>query len=165
MLSVLLTNWRALAAVLFMLAELLAGWKLHHMGYETGRAEVQAEFTLFKEQALEAAMAAQAERTAAEKRMADANQKVTENYESLKDATAVAVRALDADRVRLQATLAAYRGATGKDPAPGACIDGDALVRSFSECVDRYSAVASELDQTSDTLKALQAYVRDVVPQ
>jgi hypothetical protein len=158
-------NWRIYVALAFMVAEAFAGWKLHNMGYESGRAEVQGMFDSYRATVVEQAMAAQAERTVKEQAMQAANSKVSSDYESLKVATGVAVRALDADRMRLQAALSASRHTAPSDPGAGLPPDDSAQVGVLAECIDRYAAVASEADSTSDTLKALQDYVRKVVPQ
>lgn len=159
-LSILL-NWRIWLCV----ALAVVGWNLHHAGYEKGKNEVEVQFTLFKNQQLESALAEQVKRDAEWKRLNDENQKVSQDYESLKTATATAVRSLDADRMRLQATLAAYRRATNSDPAAPKRIDEDAAIGVLSECIDRYGSVAATADSQADTLKALQEYVRNVVPK
>jgi len=155
----ILLNWR----VWLIAALAAAGIYSHHLGYVSGSADVQSVFDAYKTKDIEQAMAAQVLRQEQEAAMTAANLKVTQDYESLKSATATAVAALDRDRMRLQATIAAYRRATGKDSSTVAGIDGEALVGSFSECIDRYSGLAKEADSTSDTLKALQDYVNKVV--
>jgi hypothetical protein len=157
-LSILL-NWRV-----WLIAGLAAaGIYSHHLGYVSGKEEVQSVFDAYKLQTIEQAMTEQVLRQAKESAMSAANAKVSADYVSLQVATNTAVLALDRDRMRLQAALAAYRSATGSDPKAGQSIDGDAIVQSFSECIDRYSTVARSFDETSDTLKALQDYVNKVV--
>ena len=154
-----LSNWRIWAAV----ALAAAGAYLHHMGYVSGRNEAQIVFDAYRAKDLEQAMAAQAAQTLKEQAMQAANMKVKSDYESLKSATAVAVSALDADRLRLQAALAAYRGATGKDSGTGLQIDDSAIVGSFSECINSYSDLAKEADALSGQVIGLQDYVNKVV--
>lgn len=155
----ILLNWR----VWLVAALAAAGIYSHHLGYVSGSADVQSVFDAYKTKDIEQAMAAQVLRQEQEAAMNAANLKVTQDYESLKSATATAVAALDRDRMRLQAALASYRRATGSDPKAGSAIDGDAIVKSFSECINEYSTLAAESDSTSDTLKALQDYVNKVV--
>ena len=155
----LLANWRIWAAV----ALAAAGAYLHHMGYVSGRNEVQVAFDAYKAKDLEQAMAAQAAQTTKEQAMQAANLKVKEDYESLKSATAVAVSALDADRLRLQSALAAYRSATGQDSGATARIDDAAAIGVLAECVDSFAAMAATADRESDRLKALQTYVVEVI--
>ena len=109
-LSILL-NWRTWLVV----ALAAAGIYSHHLGYVSGSADVQSVFDAYKTKDMEQAMAAQVLRQAKESAMSAANEKVNQDYESLKSATATAVRSLDRDRMRLQTQLAAYRRATGKD--------------------------------------------------
>jgi hypothetical protein len=154
-------NWQAwLTASVMACAGFVYG---HYVGDLGGAARVQQLFDAYRAQTLEQALAAQVERQAQESAMQATNQKVTADYVSLQTATGVAVRALDADRMRLQTALAAYRGATGKDSGTGLQVDDSALVGSFSECIDRYSTLAGQFDQEGDTLRSLQDYVRDVV--
>lgn len=155
----ILLNWRV-----WLVAALVAsGAYLYRAGNVSGKAAVQSQFDAYKAKDAEQALAAQIERQAKESAMQSANLKVSQDYESLKSATATAVGALDRDRMRLQAALAAYRGATGKDSGTGLQIDDSAIVGSFSECIDRYSALATESDRLADQVIGLQAYVDGVV--
>ena len=160
----LLLNWRIWAVIGFAVLEAWAGYKLHHAGYEEGRAEVQSLFDAYKSQSIEQAMAAQVAANAKEHAMTLANEKVTDEYESLKTATSTAVRALDSDRVRLQEALRAARnraapGDTQAPPGPDATPES----RILGECLQRYESVAGDAQALSDTVKALQDYVRNVV--
>ena len=159
MIAALLLNWRT-----WVIVSLLAccGY-MHHRGYVSGKAEVQSVFDAYKTQDLEQALAAQAAQTLKEQAMQAANTKVSENYESLKTATATAVRALDADRMRLQNTIASYRRTTGSDTAPSSGIDGAAQIDVLAGCIDRRVEVAKDAAKDADTLKALQEYVSNVV--
>lgn len=164
--ATLLLNWRVWAALAFMAAEIWGGYKLHHAGYEEGRAEVQQQFTLFKEQALEQAMAAQVARNAETQAMQAKNKEVTANYESLKVATGTAVLALDAARMRAVAELAASRDSSAPiDTSTGLPADATSEDRVVAECFGRYEQVARDAQEISDTLRALQAYVTGVVPK
>jgi hypothetical protein len=154
-----LLNWRIWAA----LALAGAGAYLHHMGYESGRAEVQQLFDAYKLQTIEQAMTEQVLRQAKESAMSAANAKVSADYESLKVATGVAVSALDRDRMRLQAALAAYRGSAPGDPQAGLPTDGNPEVGILSECIDSFAALAKDADALSNQVTGLQGYVRDVV--
>jgi len=160
----LLLNWRLWAALGFVVLEAWAGWKLHHAGYESGRSEVQSLFDAFRMQTLEQAMAAQVERQAQESAMSAKNQKVTADYVSLQTATGVAVRALDADRMRLQAIIAASRHSPGPDPGAGLPADDAAQVGVLAECIDSFAALAGDADRLADQVTGLQAYVARVVP-
>lgn len=156
-------NWQAwLTASVMTCAGFVYG---HHVGDLGGAARVQQLFDVYKLQTLEQAMAAQVERQAKETAMQATNQKVTADYVSLQVATNTAVLALDRDRMRLQAALAAYRNTTGKDSGAGLQVDDSALVGSFSECIDRYSTLAKEFDAASDQVTGLQAYITEVVPK
>ena len=161
----LLLNWRVWAALIFAVVEATAGYKLHHAGYLEGKTEVGREFSAYRETALQTALAAQAASVAKERAMETANLKVTENYESLKTATSTAVRALDSDRLRLQAALASRSRPTPGDPAAVTGTAQTPEVGILSECLQRYEAVASDADTISDQLKALQDYVNNVVPK
>jgi len=155
----ILLNWRVwLAAAL-----VASGAYLYHAGSVSGKAAIQSQFDAYKTKDAEQALAAQIERQAKESAMQTANLKVSQDYESLKAATALAVSALDRDRMRLQAALAAYRGATGKDSGTGLQIDDSAIVGSFSECINRYSDLAKEADALSGQVIGLQDYINKVV--
>jgi len=155
----ILLNWRT-----WLVAALVAsGAYLYHAGNVSGKAAIQSQFDAYKAKDAEQALAAQIERQTQESAMSAKNKEVTANYVSLQAATATAVGALDRDRMRLQAALAAYRGSTGKDSGTGLQIDDSAIVGAFSECVNKYSGLAKEADETSDTLKALQEYVHTVI--
>jgi len=160
----LLLNWRLWLALAIAAGISWAGYRLHHAGYESGRAEVQGQFDAYRNKAMEQALAAQAERQAQESAMQAANTKVSKDYESLKTATAVAVSALDADRMRLQAALAAYRSATGSDSGAGLPPDDSAATGVLSACIDQYAGVVSDFDREADKLRGLQAYVSAVCP-
>jgi len=155
----ILLNWR----VWLIAALAAAGIYSHHLGYVSGSADVQSVFDAYKTKDIEQAMAAQVLRQEQEASMQAKNKEVTENYVSLQVATNTAVLALDRDRMRLQAALAAYRNTTGQDSGAGLQVDDSALVGSFSECIDRYSTLAKEFDAASDQLIGLQAYVDGVV--
>jgi len=159
-----LLNWRVWAVLAFLAAEAFAGYKLHHAGYETGRAQVQGLFDAFRADALEQAMAAQVARQAQESAMQAKNQKVTADYVSLQTATGVAVRALDADRMRLQAIIAASRHPPGQDSSPGLPPDDSATTSVLAACIDQYAGVVSDFDREADKLRGLQAYVSAVCP-
>ena len=91
-----------------------------------------------------------------------ANQKVSQNYETLKTATAVAVGALDADRMRLQDAITASD--PGANPAARACADDAARLRHvFGQCANALQAMARVADNQENQLVGLQDYVRSVV--
>jgi hypothetical protein len=145
--------------------EAVAGYTAHHKGYLSGKAEVQALFDKYRADQAELALRAQVDKQSKEAAMQAQNQKVTENYESLKDATRLAVGALDADRMRLQAALAAYRHSTPGDPGAGLPADASPADGILAQCIDRYAAVAGSADQLADQVVALQSYVRTVCHQ
>jgi len=161
-----LLNWRVWAVLAFLAAEAFAGYKLHHAGYETGRAEVQGLFDAFRADALEQAMAAQIERQAQESAMSAKNQMTTENYVLLQKATATAVIALDAARMRALAELKSARDSSAPvDTSTGLPADATPEDRVVAECFGRYESVARDAQEASDTLKSLQAYVKMVLEQ
>lgn len=163
MLTSLLLNWRVLTVIGLIAANAISYSAGHHRGYESGRAEVQTLFDAYREDALEKALAAQVATAAKEHAMTLANEKVSTDYESLQTATSLAVRSLDADRVRLQAALSARRGAASSNPQAGLPPDAGPEVGILSECLARYEAVAGDADQLSGQVKALQDYVNNVV--
>jgi hypothetical protein len=163
MLTSLLLNWRLWAVLGLLAANAVSYSTGHHKGYLTGRAEVQDEFTAYKEQSFEQAMAEQVKRNAEAARMSETNQKVTENYETLKTATSTAVRALDSDRMRLQAAIASRRSSATSDTKAGLSPDAGPEVRVLGECIRRYEEVAGDAQSLSDTVKSLQDYVAGVV--
>jgi len=159
-----LLNWRLWAALGFAVALIGTGWKSYTFGYDRGSKAVQSHFDAYRSTVLEQALAAQAEQTLKEAAMNAANVKVSQDYESLKAATALAVSALDRDRMRLQAAIAAYRGATGKDSGTGLPPDDSATAGVLAACIDQYAGVVSDFDREADKLRGLQAYVSAVCP-
>lgn len=162
----LLLDPRFWGVLIFVVLETMAGVTVYHKGVDHGRAEVQAKFDAYvlKDQAQ--ALAAQAQHDAEAKAMKVTNQEVTDRYESLKTATATAVRALDSARLRAVSALAASRHSVApSDPATGLPTDATAEDRVLAECLQRYEEVAGDADLTAVTLKALQDYVTKVVPQ
>ena len=151
----LLLNWRTYAAL-----ALAASWAF---AFHFGANSVQVKFDLYKNEQVSIALAAQTAAREKEHAMQASNQKVTENYESLKTATATAVGALDSDRMRLQAALAA----SSVPPDTGAGLRPDAAPkdRILSECLRRYEEVAADSDALADQVIGLQAYITKVVPK
>jgi len=133
--------------------------------YHAGENSVQVEFDKYKAAQVQAAIAEQTARAAKEQALNQANQKVTDDYESLKAATATAVGALTADRVRLQATITAARRAASQNPTPGPSPDVTPEDGVLGECVQRREEVAADAAALSDQLTALQSWVNTVVPE
>lgn len=154
-----LLNWR-LWAVLALAGTLAASyWKAYHLGAQS----VQADFDAYVSQLAQAELQAEQDARAKEHSMQSANLKVSQNYESLKTATAVAVGALDADRLRLQDAITASD--PGANPAARACADDAARLRSVvGQCATALQKLAGTADGTEDQLVGLQDYVRSVVP-
>ena len=152
-----LLNWRVWAAIILCLAQAAFGWKM----YKIGGNSVQVTFDAYKNQQVLDTLAAERAARAKEQSLQVANQKVSQNYETLKTATATAVGALDADRLRLQAALAA-RSVPG-DPGASPSADASPEVRILGECIDRRSEVAKDAQAVTDKLIGLQDYVRRVV--
>jgi hypothetical protein len=163
MLMLLLSNWRLWAIAGLLAANAVSYSVGHHRGYLAGKAEVQATFDSYRADALEQALAAQAESTLKTQAMQAANEKVSADYVSLQTATATAVGALNRDRLRLQAAIAARSGATPDNPGPGLQPDAGPEVRILGACITEYESVASDAQSLSDKVTALQAYVNKVV--
>lgn len=155
----LLLNWRLVAGLILCVAAAAGGWKCYVLGKKT----VQAEFDAYKAQQVADALAAEQAARAKEHAMQATNQKVTENYESLKTATATAVGALDAERMRLQAALAAS-SAPGD---PGAVLRADGTAKDYilERCLGRYETVARDAAATANKVIGLQDYINHVVPK
>ena len=158
-----------LAAIVSLVGALLYG---EHDGRQTGAEQERLIWTTKMNARLAEANAKilALENAARDKEhaMQTANEKVIQDYESLKTATATAVSALDADRVRLQQALSRARSGNSAAPAnPQAGLPPDAAPESriLSECLARYEAVAGDADELSNGLKALQDYVNNVVPK
>jgi hypothetical protein len=161
----LLLDPRLWGVLIFIVAEAFAGITVYNKGLTHGRAEVQVQFDAYVKKDLEQTVAEQVKRNAETARMNDLNQKVTAEYESLKTATATAVKSLDGDRLRLLSALAAARHrAPTSDPTPGLVPDASPEVGILGECLQRYEAVAGDAAALSDQVKGLQDYVHRVVP-
>lgn len=160
----LLSNWRIWAAVGLLLTNVCSYLYGQHTGYANGAHAIQVQFDAFRQDELEKALAAQVAKNAIEEKLNNENAKVTENYESLQAATATAVRALDADRMRL---LAALRAAHG-DPAPanpGTGLPADATPedRVLAECLFEYQSVVGDAEVLSNTVTSLQQTIRNIM--
>jgi len=152
-----LLNWRIWAAVFFAIAQAAFGWKAYVMGEKSTQKALDDLRFEYTSQALAAEQSARAK----EQSLQVANRKVSANYESLKTATATAVGALDADRMRLQDALAARSVPGDPGASPGA--DASPEVRILGECIDRRTEVAKDAQAVTDKLIGLQDYVRRVV--
>lgn len=128
---------------------------------DIGAARVQLRWDAEKREQLEDAIQAQAAARAKERVLQAANQKVSQDYESLKQATATAVGALDDDRMRLQAALAAHR--SPGDPTAGGKSDAATKDDILDGCVRAFAQVAGDAGRLSDQVTGLQKYVKDVV--
>jgi hypothetical protein len=123
---------------------------------------VQVEFDAYKNQQVLDMLAAEKAAREKEHSLQTANRKVSENYETLKAATAVAVGALDADRVRLSDALTASD--PGANPSARACADDSARIRNvLGSCADALQKMAGAADATENQLIGLQDYVKNVV--
>jgi hypothetical protein len=162
----LLLDPRMWGILVFVVLETMAGVTIYHKGVDHGRAEVQAKFDTYRLAAEDSALKEQTKRDAEARAAQITNQEVTAHYESLKTATATAVRALDSARLRaVSALAAAHRSTAPSDPATGLPPDATAEDRVLAECLQRYEEVAGDADVTAVTLKALQDYVNFVVPK
>jgi len=154
----LLLNWRVWIAVSMAVLAAAGGWKC----YVLGQKSVQVEFDAYKNQQVLDRLAAEQAAREKEHSMLTANQKVSQNYESLKVATATAVSALDADRLQLQSSIAAARGASC-DPKAGPATDATPEDIVLGQCLQRYEAVAGDAKVLADQVIGLQEYVTKVV--
>ena len=155
----LLLNWRIWASVGFVVFQAWFGYTM----YKKGQENVQVEFDMYKNQQILNALNAENVARAKERVLQSTNDKVTKDYENLKTATAVAVSALDADRMRLQSTLAASHSTAPKDSSTGAGIIESPEDGVLTECLARYEEVAGDADALSNQVKALQDYINKVV--
>lgn len=139
-------------------------------GYDVGHAEavaINGAFTLFREQAVEAAMAEQVRRNDKEEQLKTSNQKVTEDYVQLASIAGSAMRSLDADRVRAVAALAGREAAGGSavpiDPATGLHADAPPEDRTLAECFREYEAVVGESKDNANQVTVLQKFITGVL--
>jgi len=154
----LLLNPRVWAAIILAIALGVAT----RFVYTKGAESVQVEFDKYKNQQILDALNAEKAVRAKELSLQDANQKVTENYESLKSATAVVVKSLDADRVRLQAILTARNSSPASVAQTSTTTTDSPESRILGECLQRYEAVAGDADGLSNQVKALQDFVNTI---
>lgn len=151
----LLLNKNVWIALVLVAAFVATGFKC----YEFGKQSVQADFEAYKnEQVLDALEVEQTARHR-EKTLQLSNQKVSKNYEALKEATAVAVSALDTDRMRLQATL--DRIATNNS-ITGNIVDAAPEIRVLGQCFQHYEGMAVDAQRGADQVIALQQYITQV---
>lgn len=153
-----LLNWRLWAGLFLVTMAAAGGWRCFKLGEHAGLEQLAA----YKADQVSQALAAEQAAHDKEHTLQASNQKVTANYENLKSATAVAVSALDADRMRLQDALAASD--PGANPAARACADDAARVRAVvGACATALQKLARAADATEDQLVGLQDYVNSVV--
>ena len=154
----LLLDWRVWVAVCFVVSVSGVGWEAYRMGENYSLLLLQ-QYKLEQSTKYIALQKQYAEDTA---KWQESNQKVTENYESLKVATSVAVGALDAERMRLLAVLAKRTAPTpGQAQAsPGADDGGETGV--LTECINSYASVAGQADRLADKVTGLQDYIVQV---
>ena len=154
----LLLNPRVLGMIVFLVLQAAACWK----AYTMGEAHTQAAFDAYVNQQAQNELIAEETARVKEHAMQTANQKVSQNYESLKTATGTAVSALDADRLRLQSAFAASAASCDTGTRPGA--DASPKDDILDRCLERYEGVAGDAKKLSDQVIGLQEYVRTVVP-
>jgi hypothetical protein len=135
----------------------------HIFVYKKGEESIQVDFDVYKNEQILSALAAETAARAKEQSLNLANKKVTDNYESLKTATATVVKSLDADRMRLQAAISSSDSTTAKDTGTGLQPIESPKDRVLNGCLQRYEEVATDADQLSDQVIALQEYVNKVV--
>ena len=150
----LLLNWRTYVV--------LAVFLSYAFVYRKGQESIQVDFDLYKNEQLSSALKADQAARAKEAVLNQANLEVTSNYEALKSATATAVRSLDADRLRLQASLS-HTVSGGTTTIVRA--DESSKDRILGECIDYYSGVAGDAEGLSNQVEALQKYIQTVVPK
>jgi hypothetical protein len=154
----LLSNWRVWAALFFVVAQAVFGWKI----YSAGEAHGEQKLVAYQLEMMQKALVADEANRAKEKAKDERNQKVTEDYDSLKTATATAIGALDADRMRLMSDLAAARG-TGANSATSTGIDATAEDAVLGGCLQRYEEVAGDAKAAANQIIGLQNYINTVV--
>ncbi|NVO05649.1 MAG: hypothetical protein HXX19_06780 [Rhodoferax sp.] len=153
-----LLNWRLWAGLILVTLAAAGGWKCFKLGEQDGLQQLAA----YKAEQVAQALAADQAARDKEHSMQSANQKVTANYETLKAATAVAVGALDADRMRLQDALTASDPTA--NPSARACADDATRTRAVvRSCAAALQKLAGYADGTENQLIGLQDYVRSVV--
>ena len=153
-LSILL-NWRIWVGVALLASH---GW-----AYHLGGLAKTVDFAKYVQARTDAALAAEREARAKEATLNQANQKVTEDYESLKTATATAVGALDSNRLQLLATIRTRNSGTPRSASACQCADATPQERVLTSCVTEYSSVAGDAEALSNQVTGLQAYVKTVV--
>lgn len=155
----LLLNWRVWCAVLVLTLEAYGSYVM----YTKGEEHIQIEFDVYKNQQIVNALAQERLNRSKEVLLNTENQKVTDNYESLKTATSTAVKSLDSDRMRLQALIAAGDRSTPTYTGAGLQPVATPKDRVLSECLGRYEEVAGDADALSDQVRAFQDYITGVV--
>lgn len=151
----LLLNLRVIGAVLAVVLMAAGGWKC----YVLGKQSVASEFAAYKQQVTDQALKAEQDARAKEQVLQSTNRQVSANYENLKSATATAVSALDADRLRLQATLDSL---ATDHTGTRSLTDASPEIRVLGSCINRYEDVATDAQHASDRIVALQDYIRQV---
>lgn len=154
----LLLNWRVWVALAFVAFEAFAGYHVYKMGGDS----VQVAFDAYKNQQEARTIAAEQQARAKEQALVQANQKVSTDYEKLKASSDAAVRALDAERVRLLATIAGNRSAATPNTGSGLRSDATPEDLVLARCVGRRTDVAEDAQSLAEQVIGLQSYINTV---
>jgi hypothetical protein len=155
----LLLNWRVWATAALVASYVCVGY----LSYHTGANSVLVEFEAYKTTQLADAVNMQRAVRAKEQDLITKTHQVSQDYAALKSSTDDRIRSLDAERLRLQATISAlHSGGTAAPAQAGPSADESPEDRVLGACVQQYDAVAGDAQSLSDQVTALQAYVNAV---
>jgi Protein of unknown function (DUF2514) len=158
MLSLLL-NWRVLAGLAIVIAQAVFGTVM----YKEGEKNVQVVFDEYKNQQILDTLAAESAVRQKEHVLISANQKVSQDYETLKASTRISISSLDSERLRLQSLLNSSSNSSSSDAGTIARANDSAKDNILAGCLAKYESLAGDAQSTADTLIELQKYVNDVV--
>ena len=154
---------RIAAALALVVAISAAGWKLHHTGVVSGRAEIQAQWDADIAVRTAAALQASEKARATEQVLQTKVAKVSNDYAKSQKAHAVAVASTNDELRQLQAVLA--RPDKSSADTATATVDhgtGGLVSELLGQCAETVVRLAITADRLEGKTVALQAYISSV---
>ena len=154
---------RIAAALALVVAIAAAGWKIHHTGVVSGRAEVQASWDADIAVRTAAALKASEKARATEQVLQTKVAKVSNDYAKSQKAHAVAVASANDELRQLQAVLARPdQGGTDSTATTGAYGTGGLERELLGQCAKTVVQLAITADRLEGKVVGLQGYISSV---
>lgn len=159
MIALAAVSWLRVASATVLVIALATS---HLWAYSKGQHQVQLQWDADTAQRTAAALVAEQQARATEQQMQDKIRRVTHDYQTERSRRAAADSAAADSLRRLQAALAADRGAPGTDTAASARADDDPRDGIIAECAGALAQVDGRYRALASQTAALQRYAADV---